>query len=930
MAIYKNKDIEANINERGVELGNINVNFYTEDNGTASIRIKMRNQQGVPINFNNTDMQPRLDLYAKDGSIFTKEPVEIILPEQGLIQYKVSNYVIRHEGKIDCKLFLYNGNESVHVANFYFVIKDSGVTGAVGKEIKVDILQDMVRNVMVESAMGLLDDEYKDKINQDVVEYISSNPDKYKGPKGDKGEQGPKGDTGSNGIKGEKGDKGDKGDTLKYADLSTSEKEDLKSNITDQAVTDFVIEDKTINPEKTTFFDIEIGTNLLNLSTIKMKTSIDTDGVEIEDSTRWLTDFIPLDSSIQETINATQGSYRLALYDENKKFTDRAGFNGTKYTPHTATKTKYVRLSGTNELSTLMINKGSELLPYEKPGYGRIKLKPEYYDVPELEDNSVTSDKLLDNTITPEKTTFFDISRSNNLLDPSTVQKNKTLDTDGTIIEDSTRWLSDFIPLDELNEKFNFTQGTYRIGLYEEDKSFIIRTGVVNVTSYKPSTSPKTKYVRISGVINPSTVMVNKGDSLLPFEEYYGTQTKLKQEFLPPQTDDNNSPGTLLPSDLAKIEQNIQTYTPSIPKLDFEEVTTGYYEALWLSKDGKRVYGKQGTRLWVSYDECETFTTVIDNTGFSVQAIRELDDGELIFSTERDSTNRTQNGRVYKTKGFNKEIGEIDSYEMKVETPSTEAKINNSWGITSYKNVVTLSEYGLRTEEGARRAWLSTDYGETFKVIFDQKETTKLIEGAPEWTETAHMHTCSFDPYWNRIWIVTGDRPNSATYYSDDFGETWKWVDVQFNDDTMQFTGILALPNCVIFGSDRSPNGVFVYYRGNKPDTPVIQPLLLVNDNDKLSHVFHIPFKRDWNSLTPVYFSAPSAGDTDNKSLCVATVDGKKAFILHENNIDEKFGGKCLTFLGDTAQGNIIGTFFDSDISGYRIGKAKAPVWTKM
>ena len=217
MAIYKNKDIQANINERGVELGNINVNFYTEDNGTASIRIKMRNQQGVPINFNNTDMQPRLDLYAKDGSIFTKEPVEIILPEQGLIQYKVSNYVIRHEGKIDCKLFLYNGNESVHVANFYFVIKDSGVTGAVGKEIKVDILQDMVRNVMVESAMGLLDDEYKDKINQDVVEYISSNPDKYKGPKGDKGDVGPqgsrglKGDTGEQGIQGERGLRGEQG-----------------------------------------------------------------------------------------------------------------------------------------------------------------------------------------------------------------------------------------------------------------------------------------------------------------------------------------------------------------------------------------------------------------------------------------------------------------------------------------------------------------------------------------------------------------------------------------------------------------------------------------------------------------------------------------------------------------------------------------------
>ncbi|MDN6629986.1 MAG: hypothetical protein L0K90_01865, partial [Staphylococcus equorum] len=365
------------------------------------------------------------------------------------------------------------------------------------------------------------------------------------------------------------------------------------------------------------------------------------------------------------------------------------------------------------------------------------------------------------------------------------------------------------------------------------------------------------------------------------------------------------------------------------PKLEFEEVTTGYYEALWLSKDGKRVYGKQGARLWVSYDECETFTTIIDDTGTTVQGVRELDDGELIFSTERDTIDHTQNGRVFKTKGFDKETGNIDSYDLKVETPSTEAKINNSWGITSYKNVVTLSEYGLRTEEGARRAWLSTDYGENFKVIFDQKETTKLIEGAPEWTETAHMHTCSFDPYWNRIWIVTGDKPNSAMYYSDDFGESWKWVDVQFNNDTMQFTGIIALPNCVIFGSDRAPNGVFVYYRGNKSDTPVIQPLLFVNDSDVISHVFQLPFKRDWDSLNPVYFAATPADGRGN-NLCVGTVDGKKAYILHENNLNEKFGGRDMVYLGDTIQGNVIGTFFDDDISGYRIGKAKAPTWTKM
>src|SRR5699024_8463775 len=150
MAIFKNKDLETNINEKSIELGNINVNFYTEDNGTASIRIYIKKDKN-PINLNNTTFVPRLDLYAQDGSIFTNEPTQIILPEQGLIQYKITDYVIRHEGKMDCKLFLVNKNESVHVANFYFIIKDSGITGAIGKEIHLDILDDKVKKVILDN-----------------------------------------------------------------------------------------------------------------------------------------------------------------------------------------------------------------------------------------------------------------------------------------------------------------------------------------------------------------------------------------------------------------------------------------------------------------------------------------------------------------------------------------------------------------------------------------------------------------------------------------------------------------------------------------------------------------------------------------------------------------------------------------------------------
>ena len=125
-------------------------------------------------------MVPRLDLFSSDGSIFTNEPIEIVLPERGVIQYKVSDNVIKHAGKVDAKLFLANEKNSVHVANFYFTITDSEMTGPIGKEIHVDSLQDLVRNVMKENAIGLLDDDFKDKLENDLKVYMEENADTFK------------------------------------------------------------------------------------------------------------------------------------------------------------------------------------------------------------------------------------------------------------------------------------------------------------------------------------------------------------------------------------------------------------------------------------------------------------------------------------------------------------------------------------------------------------------------------------------------------------------------------------------------------------------------------------------------------------------------------------------------------------------------------
>ncbi|WP_261006539.1 BppU family phage baseplate upper protein [Staphylococcus haemolyticus] len=261
--LQKLTDVSTNINVSTAENGFIGANFYTEDDGSAYIRITIKDNNQV-LDFNKTDMLPRLDLFCSDGSIFTNEPLDILIPDKGVIQYKVSDNVIAHPGRMDAKLFLANKSDSIHVANFYFTITDSGMTGPIGKEVHVDSLQELVKNVMKENAVGLLDDSFKSKLEKDLQTYVTENSNLFRGERGEQGvqgiqgppgkvgEQGPqgvqgeKGEDGKDGVNGldgkngidgkdgvdgangEKGEKGEKGDPFTYEDFTPEQLDSLK------------------------------------------------------------------------------------------------------------------------------------------------------------------------------------------------------------------------------------------------------------------------------------------------------------------------------------------------------------------------------------------------------------------------------------------------------------------------------------------------------------------------------------------------------------------------------------------------------------------------------------------------------------------------------------------------------------------------------
>lgn len=222
MEIFKQGEVNARIDERGIDLGDINVQLYTMDNSTVALDIylKQRNlinnrKEFIPVNLNQTNFKPVLHLITEDNSIFTNEELEVVNAEQGHVRYQVSDYVTKHVGRVQAKLFLVDRNntdDSSHVANFYFKVNDSGLTGAIGREIRVEVLDDIVKRVMLENI-----EDFRGQ-KGDKGDIGPQGPRGIKGIDGIDGEIGPAGPTGPMGLKGDKGEigpegpKGDKGD----------------------------------------------------------------------------------------------------------------------------------------------------------------------------------------------------------------------------------------------------------------------------------------------------------------------------------------------------------------------------------------------------------------------------------------------------------------------------------------------------------------------------------------------------------------------------------------------------------------------------------------------------------------------------------------------------------------------------------------------
>ena len=544
MEIFKQGEVNARIDERGIDLGDINVQLYTMDNSTVALDIylKQRNlfkqrKEFIPVNLNQTNFKPVLHLIAEDNSIFTNEELEVVNAEQGHVRYQVSDYVTKHVGRVQAKLFLVNKDntdDSSHVANFYFKVNDSGLTGAIGREIRVEVLDDIVKKVMLE------------------------NIEDFRGPEGNKGEPFTYDDFTPEQLESLKGPKGD---ALKYSDLTQTEKDEVTKNLTNQGLADFRIEDNTITtskitddaitPEKTSF--ISRSNNLLNKSDVIANKNLDPNTGDLIDSSvsyvfnTWL----PVNEGEVYTANSINTR---AYYKSDKTFLSAITGNGTFTIP---TGAYYMRIS-TPKLNEAQLNRGSELLDYDE--YKEPTLSSEI-KINKLPDNIITTPLIKNNTITPEKTTFVRVSK--NLIDKNSLIQGKSLNSKGEVSENSIFYITDYIPIKE-NETYTASSSPQnRVIFYDENKDYIDY-------KYEPkdtitfTTPEKTAYVRLNVHRTfKDTPMLNKGTELLPYEDWH-------EPYLEGVTAGNNIDSEKITEEVIKRieEENTQTEVP----INVEEV----------------------------------------------------------------------------------------------------------------------------------------------------------------------------------------------------------------------------------------------------------------------------------------------------------------------------------------------------------------------
>lgn len=334
----------------------------------------------------------------------------------------------------------------------------------------------------------------------------------------------------------------------------------------------------------------------------------------------------------------------------------------------------------------------------------------------------------------------------------------------------------------------------------------------------------------------------------------------------------------------------------------------------FMDKTGKYCIAAGGRYVGYSTDYGKTYPTMLIDLGASTAArwIKQTGDGELLICSATVVSGQANTTKIWKSTGW-KGDGIVPTWTTVFQFQRQNIYLAD-WGFSQHGAFVLITDYGEKaTSEGQdypRYVYLSKDYGKTFTQIFDLGSVTDSVG--------VHMHGSCFDPYWGRIWVSFGDGSfkKNGLLYSDDLGANWTWA-LQNNQNGINFSQsvhIVALPTCILFGSDSYPNGVQRLDRSQgkiptKGYYTVDAAWMIPDQPNYLAFLFHQVTKAEWLPNSP-YIFVYGCENHDGKSGAVATFDGWNFYEvwIDSTNNSAGYGGRSV--IGVTPLNEvIIGTF---------------------
>lgn len=272
------------------------------------------------------------------------------------------------------------------------------------------------------------------------------------------------------------------------------------------------------------------STNLFNPATALKDTGISsTNGNAVTLTGYVASDFIPVNPATDYTF---KGRYIVAWYDKNKVFiVGDASETKTNKSPDNAAYTRFSFKESGYNVNLMMVNEGSELLPFEEY---KLQFNPKY-----LEDVELLKEKLLgyayeyaDNAIVDFEASIFDKVSSANLFNPNEVEFDKGISSaTGDIVSLNNMAVSGYIPI-KPNTEYTF-KTRYVVVWFDKDKNYVSASGSAETAKLTLTAPSNAAFVRFSYNYvgyNTDKMQMNEGNVLLSFEPYQEPKNILKPE----------------------------------------------------------------------------------------------------------------------------------------------------------------------------------------------------------------------------------------------------------------------------------------------------------------------------------------------------------------------------------------------------------------